>query len=149
MRTAARLLLVLGWSGLASYLNATPSPDAPASLVLTTLENGIDSQSDFVCYGKIHGYIRLPKRESGKHVIESRWIAPDGKVAADSRNTVDFQPARSTAYVWLGFPESNALLGTPDADDEENRLNFKGVWRVEVRWDEQPLLQKTFNVRCP
>jgi hypothetical protein len=121
----------------------------PASIVLTAQDNGVVSQHDFVCYGKIHGYIRLPERASGEHILESRWHSPAGKIAADSRSTVDFRPGRSTAYVWFSFPERSRLPGMPDPDLEQELLTYSGNWRVDVLWDEKPLIQSDFKVRCP
>jgi len=120
-----------------------------ASIVLTAVENDVESQDDFTCYGKIHGYIRLARRESNAHVLESRWISPHGKVVADSRTSIDFKPARSTAYVWFAFPESANLLRAPDSELEQDRLTFNGLWHLEVVWDGQVLLKKEFNVHCP
>ena len=106
-------------------------------------------QSQFSCYGKIHTYIRLPRRETGAHTLESRWVTPTGKVAADSRNTVDFRPAASTAYVWFAFPEGTGLPGLPNPQLDQERASFNGLWGLEVRWDEAPLFKTAFSVRCP
>jgi len=124
-------------------------PSTSPSIVLTAQENGLEPQTDFACYGKIHGYIRLAQRASGTHVLASRWISPQGKVVADSRIPVDFRPARSTAYVWFGFPEGSPLGATPDPQLEQDRLTFNGLWHLNVTWDDSPLLNTKFNVRCP
>jgi hypothetical protein len=132
--------------GVSHTLQATI---AKPVMVLTAVENGLEAQENFTCYGKIHGYIRLPQRQSNAHVLESRWISPNGKVAADSRTKVDFKPARSTAYVWFAFPENSTMLGASDPELEQDRLTFNGTWHVEIRWDEQPLIKEEFKVRCP
>ena len=122
--------------------------DSPAaSIVLTAQENGTQAQTDFVCTGKIHGYVRLPKPQSGPHLLEGLWSLPSGRVLLHSRNTVDFPPpGRSTAYVWLAFPERTAFQLTPAADQE--RLSYNGPWQLDVRWDQRPLLHSTFTVHC-
>ena len=149
MRAKAWVLFFLSYSSLTYPLQADGPQKKEASIVLTAVENGRELQEEFVCYGKIHGYIRLPQRESNGHSLASRWISPVGKVVADSQTTVDFKPARSTAYVWFAFPENANLLGSPDPDLEQDRMSYNGVWHLDVRWDETLLLQKTFNVRCP
>jgi len=142
-----RLLWIVPWV-LIVATSSNAASTSPAIVVLTSIENGLESQSEFMCYGKIHGYIRLASPQEGTHVLSSRWVQPSGKFAADSRSTVDFSPARSTAYVWFGFPES-ALFGAPDPGLDEMRLQFNGIWTLDVRWDEKPLLNETFHVRCP
>jgi hypothetical protein len=118
-----------------------------AAVVLTAQENGTIPQTEFFCSGMIHGYIRLPKQEAGKHLLEGLWTLPNGKIIQHSRNAVDFPPpGRSTAYVWLKFPERSTLSLNPSADQE--RLSYNGEWKLDVRWDEKPLLQSTFSVTC-
>ena len=140
-------ILLCGTAALPAQ--ASEPKETPPVLVLTAVENGVEPQQNFTCYGKIHGYIRLPKRESDAHVLEGRWTSPAGKIAAESRTTVDLKPARSTAYVWFAFPESANILGTPDANLEQDRLSYNGRWQVEVLWDDHFLLKQDFNVRCP
>jgi hypothetical protein len=120
-----------------------------ANIVLTSQENGVESQQEFLCDGKIHGYIRLPKRMVGRHTLESQWTMPNGKVSADSRNEIDFPaPGRSTAYIWFTFPPRPGPLSGPDPETDSLRRNYPGVWKVSVRWDDQPLLQSSFTVTC-
>lgn len=137
----------LHYGVLSTMLFVTPlwASKAASVLVLTTQENGVDAQHEFTCYGKIHGYIRLPQRESDVHTLESRWVMPSGKIAADSRSTVNFRPARSTAYVWFAFPEPGLLPGIPD----QTLAQESGTWQVNIGWDGKTLLQQSFQVRCP
>ena len=121
----------------------------PPALVLTAQENGLAPQQEFRCQGKIYGYIRLPKLAHGEHILESRWRSPAGKIAADSRNTVEFKPARSTAYVWFAFPERSLMPGMPNPELEQEFLSYNGGWQVDILWDEKPLLQSNFQVHCP
>jgi len=127
------------------HANDTPRP----SLVLTAEENGTVPQDEFSCDGKIHGYLRLPRRQTGPHVLEARWIKPDGKVAAESHDPLTFEPpGRSTAYIWFTFPERAKSLSALDPKSDEDRLTFNGKWKVEVTWDHEPLVTSTFTVRC-
>ena len=120
---------------------------AAAAIVLTSKENGTLSQTDFFCSGKIHGYIRLPSRQEGKHSLEGIWTLPTGKVLQHSNNTVDFPPpGRTTAYIWLQFPARSTLSINPAADQE--RLSYNGEWKVDVRWDDKPIIHSTFSVTC-
>ena len=138
--------LVLGGAVTAAIL--ANAANKPASLVLTSVENGLKSQSEFVCSGKIHGYIRLPRKYEGKHLLEGLWTAPTGKMIDHSRTQVDFPPpGRSTAYVWLAFP-TRAALGTLNPEADKERLSYNGPWQVEVRWDEQLLVRSSFTVHC-
>jgi hypothetical protein len=121
---------------------------APA-IVLTAQENGLENQTTFLCYGKIHGYIRLPSRQYGEHVLESRWRLPAGPIAADSRTTMNLVPEASTTYIWFAFPERSNGLGSPDPALENDLLTFNGLWHLEVTWDDKPLPQSQFAVRCP
>jgi hypothetical protein len=127
---------------------AAYEPALPA-VTLTAVENGLESQPLFSCHGKVHGYIRLKNRQSDEHVLESRWISPTGKVAADSQTKVNFERPGSTAYVWFAFPESSNLLGGPDPALDQDRLSFNGPWQVEIRWDNKVILTKSFKVQCP
>jgi hypothetical protein len=131
----------------ASARAAAPNTHPP-SIVLTASENGVESQKEFSCYGKVHGYVRLASPETGDHLLESRWTSPRGKIEADSSTPLHFNPARSTAYVWFAFPESPAL-GLSDPELEQDRLTFNGLWHLDLLWDGQTLLKTDFNVRCP
>lgn len=137
------VLISLPRTGLAT------ESDARASIVLTSQENGLESQQEFTCHGFIHGYIRLAKREAGEHLLESRWISPSHKVEANSRTTVDFRPARSTAYVWFLFPERSNLFGAPDPKFDQQLMSYHGPWHLEVKWDNETIIQTDFKVRCP
>src|SRR5687768_11196502 len=77
----------------------------PAQLVLTAKENG-ENQSEFMCTGKIHGYVVLPGRMTGKHRLEGIWTMPSGEIAERTRSEIDYAPpGKSTAYVWLAFDD--------------------------------------------
>jgi len=152
MRTySIPLLAALAVFGGLNARAADQTPDQKAeqaTIVLTSKENGLQTQQDFSCQGKIHGYIRFAHRQHGAHVLESRWINPSGKVAAQSRTNVDFHPVRSTAYVWFAFPE-HPILGAPDPALDQELLTYNGHWRLEVKWDEKHLILEPFNVHCP
>ena len=120
-----------------------------ASVVLTAQENRTVPQTEFSCYGKIHGYLRLPVTAVGKHLLEALWTLPNKTTAADSRNEVDFpSPGRSTAYVWFDFPEAPSI-GTLDSNADGERLTYPGTWNLIVRWDDTPIIQSAFTVHCP
>jgi len=130
-------------------LTRTPAlaGNRPPSIVLTAQENGTVPQTEFYCSGKIKGYIRLSERQEGNHVLEGIWTLPSGRVLRHSRDPVNFPPpGRSTAYVWFAFPDKPALLLSPDTNVE--RPSYPGIWRLQVRWDEKPLLSSTFTVHC-
>jgi hypothetical protein len=106
-------------------------------------------QDTFSCSGTIHGYLVLPKTAVGKHTLEGVWTKPNGNIASHSSSELDFAPpGRSTAYVWFAFPERSMLPGAMDPTQDQERLSYNGQWRLDVRWDDQPLLQSTFTVRC-
>jgi hypothetical protein len=130
-------------------LGATELATPKASIVLTAQENGLEPQSEFSCHGTIHGYIRLARREAGEHLLESRWIAPNHKIEAETKTTVDFRPARSTAYVWFLFPESSGIFGAPDPSYDQKQMTLNGPWHLEVKWDNASLIQSDFKVHCP
>jgi len=126
-------------------------PDTPAraKLVLTSKENSVEPETEFFCSGKIHGYIRLPERAEGPHLLEGNWILPNGKLEASSRIRVDFPaPGRSTAYIWFGFPERGGLQNSLNPEADAERLQYPGTWRVEVRWDQRMIISSTFTVTC-
>jgi hypothetical protein len=142
LKTGLFLLASLSAAHAAAYEPALPA------MTLTAVENGLQSQPVFSCHGKIHGYLRLKNKQSEGHVLESRWISPNGKLAADSANKINFEKPGSTAYVWFEFPEAS-LLGGPDTEVDKDRLTFSGPWQVEIRWDDKVILTKSFNVQCP
>ena len=136
------ILLVAGETSL--------RPAGLPSLVLTAKENGLENQPEVVCSGRVHGYLRLAGPEVGPHLLESFWTSPAGKVVAHSRTSLTFDPpGRSTAYIWLDFPERSGGLGTVDPQLDQELLSYAGIWHVEARWDDKHLVQSTFKVRCP
>ena len=145
MRWAA---IIFAFATFLPVLGHGASVTAP-SIVLTSVENGVEPQDNFECHGTIHGYIRLARSQTATHILESHWISPRGKLIAEHRSDVAFDTPRSTAYVWLAFPEAPSLIGSPDPELDSDRLTFNGRWHLEVIWDKQPLLKKEFSVHCP
>jgi hypothetical protein len=89
----------------------------------------------------------------GKHQLEGIWIKPDGQISEHSKIPVEFPaPGRQTAYVWFQFQDkSDGLLGSVrERDSGQPQANnpFNGQWRLQVRWDDRPLIQKDFKVKC-
>jgi hypothetical protein len=132
-----------------SLASARPVAASAASIVLTPKEHGSDLSEATSCSGRLHGYIRLPAPAEGTHTLQSRWISPTGTPAVVSRNTVDWRPPRSTAYVWMDFPERPALQVGLDPELEQSLISYNGQWRLDVLWDDKPLLSRAFRVQCP
>jgi hypothetical protein len=133
---------------LLAVLNPSLSA-ASAQIVLTSKQNGLQSQSEFACSGFIHAYLTLPEKAVDQHVLEGVWIMPDGKVLQDNRIPVTFSSPRRTAYLWLMFePPASGLLTTFNSQQDEERVAYNGQWQLKVKWDEKPLLEKSFTVHC-
>jgi hypothetical protein len=145
-----RTLAALPFIGILSWAAAEVAIPQPRAFVLTAQENGLDPQDSFSCSGTIHGYITFPKAEIGQHVLEGTWILPNGKVLEETEIPIDFPPpGRQIASLWLTFrPPSARIFGGVNPQADEERLAYNGRWRLEVRWDNQWLLSKNFNVRC-
>jgi|GEM_PF-2179664 len=137
----------------------TPSWTAPTSerkfppkIVLTSIVNGLESEKTFSCHGYIHGYLTLPEKAVGLHVLEGVWRMPNGAVNQHTRIPVDFaHPGRQTAYVWFQFhDESGGILNAARSEGnlESNIKDYNGEWLLEVRWNEITLLKTNFNVKC-
>jgi len=116
-------------------------------LVLTSKENGLESDTTFRCQNTIHGYIVLPYSYQGPHPLESIWTAPKGLVVEHSKSTLDCGKGRQTAYVFLEFAPAMSGLWGP-VPEQGNNAVFSGLWEVEVRWDHKTLLKEKFNVTC-
>jgi hypothetical protein len=134
--------------GFLVFIAPATGTAAKPSIVLTHVENGLEGQAEFVCSGKIHGYLRLPERAVGSHLLEGIWKGPGGRVFQHSRIPVNFDPpGRSTAYLWLAFPAGSSF-GRADPALDQERLSYNGAWHLDVRWDQKPLLRSTFTVYC-
>jgi hypothetical protein len=119
--------------------------------VLTPVENGLENASFFTCQDTVHGYITLPEKSSGTHVLEGIWRGPSGDVREHARIPLEFPPdGRQTAYMWLRFGGSPGLLEDVGSGVTPSRsASFNGDWRVQALWDGRPLVESKFKVRCP
>lgn len=150
--SASRTILLLTGIGLwVGHLSAIQIPQPPP-LLLTSQENGTDPQDNFSCSNVIYGYLTLPKEEVGQHIVEAIWIGPRGTIVQHSRDEVDFLlPGRRTASVWLKFPPDERSLWNPFSiqnPPDSNHLAYDGLWKVEVRWDNQVFTRSAFKVQC-
>lgn len=135
----------------AHSLNAAGRPNnmTDANLVLTVRNFSLESDREFSCSGgQLNGFLMLPAPASGAHVLESIWIKPSGEIQEHARIPLDFPaPGRQTAHIWLNFGQQDGILSSLQSH-ESSIPDFNGVWRVEVFWDNQPLVQKQFPVKC-
>ena len=123
----------------------------PPVLLLTAKDNGTESQSTFACSGPIHGYITLPEKAVGKHILEGIWTGPHGKVIQHSRNEVIFPASgRRTAEIWLQFTQEHLFRNPFSVQDpgDADRALYDGTWNVVLRWDDRLIAQSAFQIRC-
>lgn len=143
----------LAWITLAALSGlAFAETPQPQHFILTSHENGFDSESVFACSGSIHGYLTFPKSEMGKHVLEGIWIGPKGLVVQHSRDDVNYPPpGHRTAAIWLQFTKEGGHIWNPlsvQAPEDSDRMAYDGPWKVKVRWDDQEVAQSEFQVHC-
>ena len=118
-------------------------------LVLTAKLNGLQSDPMFSKTGKIHGYLTLPSKQVGNHILEAIWMKPDGTVQEHTQVKLNIlAPGRQTAYVWMSFDGGQGGLLSPVRDEDPMHLSFCGDWNVQIKWDHQPLVKNTFKVQC-
>jgi hypothetical protein len=124
----------------------------PPVLLLTAQENGTEPQNTFPCSGLIYGYVTLPQKARGQHILEGIWTGPKGTIVQHSRDEVRFPDLGSRAAdVWLRFTDEGGHLWNPlsvSAPADENGLAYDGAWKVEVRWDERTIARSDFTIQC-
>jgi len=126
------------------------SRTAPRPVVFFTDESQPDRASrQFSCYaGPVNAFVLFPERISGRHVLEGRWLKPDGAIQERILIARDLAPPGEQAFrLWLRFHAERpgvADLLFPDMDNEE----FDGEWNLNVFWDGDLISASTFTVRC-
>ena len=123
-----------------------------STCLLTAQDNGTEPQDTFPCTGPIHGYVTLPSKVTGKHVLEGIWTGPKNTVVRHSRDELTF-PANGSrcAEVWLRFSEKGGHLWNPlsvEASGDEEGAAYNGLWKVEVRWDDRTIARSDFTIQC-
>ena len=97
----------------------------------------------------IHGYLTLPERVSGEHLLEGRWIKPGGEVQENTHVTLHIDPpGRRTAHVWMRFDDRDGGLLTGAQSAPEAQHPFNGEWQLALTWDGKPLALSKFKVKC-
>ena len=123
----------------------------PPILLLTAQDNGTEPQTTFSCTTPIHGYITLPKKTTGRHVLEAIWTGPQHTVVQHSRDDVTLPEAgRRSVNVWLQFTKEGILrnpFSVQDSGDTDRRA-YDGNWVVEIMWDHQTLARSDFQIHC-
>jgi len=123
----------------------------PPLLLLTAKENGVEPQNTFDCSDPIHGYITLPEKAFGKHILEGIWTGPKGTVIQHSQDEVNFPASgRRSAEIWLRYNKSGPLWDPLSIQDsgEGDRTIYHGPWKIEVLWDGRRLAQESFEMYC-
>ncbi len=148
----ARWIVLLVFAVLSHTRSLQADIPRPPVLLLTAQENGTQPENTFRCSGPIHGYVTLPQRVSGKHVLEGIWTGPKGNVVRHSQDEIDFPaPGSRTAVVWFRFENEQGSFFNPlslNTAADEDGLVYNGPWKVEVRWDHQTIAQSEFKVQC-
>ncbi len=83
----------------------------------------------------------------GKHLLEARWVGPEGRVRQYSKQTVIVGTERADDWVWLEFvPEGCA--GEPGGFSDVGAKERFGAWRVEVSLDSRLVDTAEFAGPC-
>ncbi|MFN0118447.1 MAG: hypothetical protein ACKVQC_09185 [Elusimicrobiota bacterium] len=130
-------------------LNINSSDQKNPKLILTSkVNNFVESETEFSCNDYIHGYLTLPEKAIGQHTFETLWSMPNGQINQHFKKTLDIPaPGRQASYVWFRFNQERDGLQDDSSSHEENNV-FNGEWNVEIKWDNQTVIQKKFKVKC-
>lgn len=102
----------------------------------------------FDCAGFVFAKFALPPFSTGEHLIEGKWVRPDGFIQERSQLSVNADSAENqTAYLYLRFEDH----GMDTLDFGLNNFHshpFNGNWRLEIQKDGKPVVAKSFQVKC-
>jgi len=104
------------------------------------------ARAEFSCSERVWARVAFAAPQRGPHLLEARWIRPDGRVQERARIPVDLGEGAGGVHAWLDFGDGpglwERLFGLkPDR-------TFNGRWKVELTWDGAPLETKEMEVRC-
>jgi hypothetical protein len=76
-----------------------------------------------------------------RDILATVPMAPPARLKAHRPNALLYDnPDALPRVTWVG--RSRIIAG------DQERLSYNGNWKLDVKWDEKPLLHSTFSVTC-
>lgn len=98
------------------------------------------------CGGKVRAQVKDVSGK-GKHLLEARWVGPEGRVRQYSKQTVIVGTEPADAWVWLEFVPAGCA-GEPGGFSDAGAMERFGAWRVEVSLDSRLVDTAEFAGPC-
>lgn len=98
------------------------------------------------CGGKLRALVKDVSGK-GEHLLEARWIGPEGKVRQYSKQTVIVGAEPADSWVWLEFDTAGCGREPSGFSDAGAQERF-GAWRVEVSLDSRLVDRAEFAGPC-
>ena len=148
-----RVITIMVMTFLFSYISLASEEATDSHELFFTLENENQLPSDkpineFDCSDKVYSVMKLKGLQQGKHLLTILWHGPDEEVRERTEFTIFAKGEEVKQWAWLklhrAFGASMLQLLNPAAGMEE----FIGDWRVDVKIDDQLIINKSFKVIC-
>lgn len=101
---------------------------------------------EFACNETIYANIRLPQKSTGTHLLEGRWIKPDGSQQEYTKVQLELKEPQDLVYMWLKFERASDVVDALFTRHEDDDL--EGVWKLDVFWDRKKVATKKFSLHC-
>ncbi|MBI5453993.1 MAG: hypothetical protein HY956_05140 [Deltaproteobacteria bacterium] len=98
------------------------------------------------CGGKVRTLVKDVSGK-GKHLLEARWVGPEGRVRQYSKQTVIVGTEPADAWVWPEFVPAGCA-GEPGGFSDAGAKERFGAWRVEVSLDSRLVDSAEFAGPC-
>jgi hypothetical protein len=147
MRPVISFLLAALWlTAICSPAQAAPKTSPPNfNHYFSRDEHGAEQAQTFSLNDRIYLHIHFSRLDKGKHHLQAFWWSPKGKLQEKTgyRFTLaESQPYQ--AYVWLSFTSSGWFSKFQSRN--LTMPEFMGLWRVEIFFNQQKLLEGNFSV---
>lgn len=113
----------------------------------SSLMNAMVAQANFDKPEILYAFLEFPTLITGSHVVDVRWIRPDGMVQEASSIPMRFPNSGGRrADLWIRFHESGNVLDPFHGGPEEMKRVFNGKWTLETRVNGEELAKASFTI---
>lgn len=107
-----------------------------------------ESRTIFDCTEKIISVVNLENYSRGEHHLSVKWVDPYSQVKEHTQYPFTVRGQQTRVWAWLSFDRGAGAGALKFLNPAAGLEDFIGVWKIEVRIDNKPVGEDSFEVSC-